>query len=503
MIRGNGLLSKQEAQRKKKNRTRRLKKKLNRTTLPAVEARREGLIFGKDGCLMLIRTANMGWGVVTTKDIPQGTLLLKEPPLASALMVNPDTTKNLQPLLKFAGYNPKAETIYSGLVVPMIGRGLTREWLDHFVCMPIGTLDKTMLSALVDIMKAIRLADPNLDMKKVRSFATQALGVVKANTFMNTSPITGIFYATSLYDKCTLFNHSCEANAMEFSDGSIDDLDISVLSKQAIPKGSEVFICYGNARVKKVRYRRASLKRTFNFICQCHRCLKEIAVAEMEPEVQVIRCHEIIWEIYGKAVALSGAGQSQAAFNLYCDMITKHREAFAVADLDIRILSAYNCTLLYFQWGSYASSRRLSLETLKYLSKVVRDGIEYCGNVGSGARQLMFAMSLTLDAIRHRLVLLETIQLKAANGGGGVGIAPCFDEPPPEMPQFLEVTQKMIFAYDQLYGGHIHYKFDMDMELSYAFEGMMKSLEICMNGFLAMPDFNLEVDNNNNNEKTV
>jgi len=477
-----------QEKRKKRNRTRRLKKKLNYSPLPAVAVRQEGLIFGEDGCLKLVRTATMGWGVVTTKDVAKGTIVLREPPLASALMVNPDTTKNLQSLLKFAGYIPKAETIYSGLVIPMMLRGLTKEWLDNFICMPIRNWDKFMVSALVDIVKVVKLANPSLSTGKIRNLATQALGVAKANTFMNTSPITGVFYATSLYDKTSLFNHSCEANAMEFNNGSVDNLDISVLSKQAIAKGSEVFICYGNARVIKVRYRRDSLKRTFDFTCECHRCLKEMAVAEIEPEIQVIRCHKIIWEIYGKAVALSGAGKTQAAYNLYCDMITQHRKDFEVADLDIRILSAYNCTLLYFQWGSYATSRRLSLESLKYLTKVIRHGVEYYKSAGIGTCQLMIAMSLTLDAIRHRLVLLETIRLKAALSQDGVGgVSSRFDEPPPEMLYFLEATQKMIFAYDQLYG-HIHYKFDMDMELSYCFEGMMRSLEVCMKGFLAMPD---------------
>ena len=469
---------------KKNGRTRRLKKRLNRTPLPPVEARREGLTFGKDGCLKLVRTLKMGWGVVTTRDMPRGALLLIEPPLASALVVNPSSTKNLQSLLKVAGFIPNAATIYSSLVIPMMIRGLTKEWLDNFICMPIRKWDKLTISALVDIVKAVRLADPSLDIEKVRILATQALGVTKSNTFMNTSPLTGIFYATSLYDKTCLFNHSCEPNAMVFNDGSIDNLDISVLTTQAIPEGSEVFVCYGNARVKKVAYRRESIKRTFDFSCECQRCLREVAVAAEDPEVQVIKCHQIIWDLYGKAVALSGAGKSQAAYNLYCDMITNHRKQFEVADPDIRILSAYNCTLLYFQWGCYETSSKLSLDSMKYLSQVVRDGVGYYKSAGFGTCQLMIALSSTLDAIRHRLILLGIIRARGASGLA----ASRFDEaPPPEMVCFLEATQKMIFAFDQLYG-HDQYKFNMDLELSYSFEGMMKSLEICMKGFLKVAD---------------
>ena len=372
-------------------------------------------------------------------------------------------------------------------------RGLTKEWLDNFTCMPIKKWDKLMLSALVDIVKAVKLANPNLDIEKIRILATQALGVAKANTFMNTSPLTGIFYGTSLHDKTSLFNHSCNSNAMEFNDGSTDNLDISVISKRAISKGSEVFLCYGSSRVKKVNYRRDSLKRTFGFTCECERCLKEVAVAELEPEIPTIFCHKIIWDTYSKAVDLSGAGKTQAAYNLYCDMITKHKKEFDVADADIRILAAYNCTLLYFQWGSYDKSNKLSLLDLKYLVEIVTEGVSYYGDSGIGSCQLMIALSLTLDAIRHRLILLETIRIKAAAGDSSVTESGQFDEPPPEMLCFLEATQKMIFAFDQLYG-HDHYKFNMDTELSFSFDGMMKSLEICMKGFIAMPDYGEDDD---------
>ncbi len=462
----------------KKKQMHRWMKKLGYRALPPVTVHQEGSIFGEAGCLKLVRTAKMGLGVVTTKDVAAGTIILRESPLAAALMINPATTNKLHCLLKIAAYNPTAKTLYSSLVTPMMFRGVTKEWLDNFVSVPTVTWDKQMISALVDVVKAVHQKDPSLDIGEIRALAAQALGVVKANAFMNTSPITGVLYATSLYNKTTFINHSCQANAIQYNDGSINTLDFIVLAKQAIPKGSEVFICYGNARVKKVVYRRDSLKRTFGFNCECERCLKEVAIAEIDPDSQNFSCDEVLWETYNTAAALSAKGRTQAAYNIYCDMVMHQRKALEISDPDIRILIAYNCSLLYFQWESHPRSNVLTLECLEYLGKEVAEGTRYHKNDGPVSNQFTAALSSVMEAIRCRLVLLEVIRANVKPTGTGTS----FDSSPPEMMRFFLATQRMISAYDRMYG-HLNYKFDMDMELSHAFENMMKSLDICMQGF--------------------
>ena len=462
----------------KKKQMHRWMKKLGYRALPPVTVHAEGSIFGEAGCLKLVRTAKMGLGVVTTKDVAAGTIILRESPLAAALMINPATTNKLHCLLKIAAYNPTAKTLYSSLATPMMLRGVTKEWLDNFVSVPAVTWDKQMITALVDVVKAVCQADPSLDIGKTRALAAQALGVVKANAFMNTSPITGVLYATSLYNKTTFINHSCQANAIQYNDGSINNLDFIVLAKQAIPKGSEVFICYGNARVKKVVYRRDSLKRTFGFLCECQRCLKEVAIAEIDPDSQNFSCDETLWETYNTAASLSAQGRTQAAYNIYCDMVMNQRKALEISDPDIRLLIAYNCSLLYFQWEDHPRSWVLSLESLEYLGKEVAEATRYHKNDGPVSNQFTAALSSVVEAVRCRLVLLETIRSNINPTKTGTS----FDSSPPEMMRFFLATQRMIAAYDQMYG-HLNYKFDMDMELSHAFEGMMKSLEICMGGF--------------------
>lgn len=462
----------------KKKQMHRWMKKLGYRDLPPVTVHAEGSIFGEAGCLKLVRTAKMGLGVVTTKDVAAGTIMLRESPLAAALMINPATTNKLHCLLKIASYNPTAKTLYSSLVTPMMLRGVTKKWLDNFVSVPAVKWDKQMISALVDVVKAVKQKDPSLDIGEIRGLAAQALGVVKANAFMNTSPITGVLYATSLYNKTTFINHSCQANAIQYNDGSINNLDFIVLAKQTIPKGSEVFICYGNARVKKVVYRRDSLKRTFGFNCECERCLKEVAIAEIDPDSQNFSCDEVLWKTYNTAAALSAKGRTQAAYNIYCDMITRQRKALEISDPDIRLLIAYNCSLLYFQWEDHPRSKVLSLDSLEYLGKEVTEATRYHKNDGPASNQFTEALSSVMEAVRCRLVLLEVIRANIKPTKTGTS----FDTSPPEMMHFFLATQRMISAYDRMYG-HLNYRFDMDMELSHAFEGMMKSLDICMQGF--------------------
>lgn len=464
--------------RKKKNNNnnRKMRRKLLWRRLPPVTPRKEGLVFGEGDCLCLVQTQSMGWGVVATRDIEEGTLLLREAPLASTLVIDPTQARSLQPFFNVASYFPGNTTLYTALVAPMIMRGVTEAWLDNFASRPRETWDDTMKKSAEESIKVLRQYRPKLlakfrlgDLKKL---IDRVLGVLKANCFLNTTPLTGIFYASSLYDMCTLFNHSCCANAMDFTTGAADNLDMLVVAKTKIPKGSQVFISYGQSKVKQVYYRRAALTETFAFDCQCGRCETEAAQLPGNSADLTIRCSPPLFELYQKATQLSTQGQALGAYDVYFEILTQHKNELDAAEPSIRSLVIGTFALLHLQWGGYHKVRRLSLNHLAYLRTELCKAADYFEGCGLASAQMCIALSQVFKVIERRIRMADKIS--SSDTGTNVG---------PEVLAFLNAMEDVVAACEVLYGSTRNYDFTADTALSTLFSPIIQSVAICMKSY--------------------
>ncbi len=454
--------------RKKNNRNRRAKRKLLSRPLPALVPRKEGVIFGEGDCLRLVRTSSMGWGVVATRAIEVGTLLLREAPLASSLVVDPAHVPSLRPLLKVASHFPDTVTIHSALVTPMMIRGVTEAWLNNFVSMPVENWDEEMKRSSEDVMDMLwkckcmreKLEDPDR-LHTIRKLVDHALAVVKANAFLNSTPVVGTFYATGLYDKCTLINHSCRANAMDFSDGSTDNLDLLVVAKQPISEGSEVFISYGQSSVKHVTYRRLALMRAFDFECLCERCMEEISNSSSSSSgAHTMQCETTVFEAYRKAAALTDAGKPLEAYNIYSWIVTKQRSNLDASSPNVRILIVLNCTLLHLKYGSFQGTGRAAPEHLAYLRAELFKGAEIFKGCGPAAVQLAVLLGCLMKAAEVLTRLFD-------------------DQRPRRIRAFVEAMARVEEACNLIYGDG-NYAIAMDMALSHLFHRLTRSYDVCM-----------------------
>ncbi len=461
---------------KKTNNNRKMRRKLLWRRLPPVTPRKEGLVFGEDDCLRLVQTESMGWGVVATRDIEEGTLLLRESPLVSTLVIDPSQAHSLQPLFNVASYFPGNTTLYTALVAPMIMRGVTKPWLDNFVFRPRETWDGTMKKSAAETIKVLHRHRPKLlaafrlgDLKKL---IDHVLGVLKANSFLNTTPLTGIFYASSLYDLCSLFNHSCCANAMDYTTGAADNLDMLVVAKEKIPKGSQVFISYGQSKVKQVYYRCKALKETFAFDCQCERCEKESAQLPENPADLMIRCSPPLFALYQKATELSTQGNALGAYDVYLEILTQHKKQLDAAELSVRSLIIGTFALLHLQWGGYHEVRCLSLDHLAYLRTELCKSADYFEGCGLASVQMCIVLSQVFKIIERRIRLANAISPSSGSTDHGEVVL-----------AFLDAMEDLGAACEVLYGSSHNYAFSTDTALSTLFSPVIQSVAICLESY--------------------
>lgn len=212
-------------------------------------ARRQGIRVGD--CLEIRRTKNRGWGLFATEDIPAGTVVLREEPLACIRTMNltfPSESELSRQFAEVAPLGNSEKTVYESLADLLVRRGVNRDWLRPF---------------------------PSRAGKRI-TVRDLAILVAEANGFALTTAMTGVSYLFGLYDAASLLNHSCEPNALRFGTGKVTTESL-VRTRLAVPAGQEVTVSYlvGLEEVPHRGIRQAATDIHSKFVCRCARCDRE------------------------------------------------------------------------------------------------------------------------------------------------------------------------------------------------------------------------------------
>jgi hypothetical protein len=121
-------------------------------------------------------------------------------------------------------------------------------------------------SELSDLVARTALAEPNEDAAAAALRAASGAGSAAVATSAPASSVTGLWPAFALA------NHSCAPTASATVVGSV----LVLRASEPMLPGDEATVCYlGEARFAPVARRRAALRASHGFLCQCRRCLAE------------------------------------------------------------------------------------------------------------------------------------------------------------------------------------------------------------------------------------
>ncbi len=219
--------------------------------LPFPTERVSGRRCGVDDCLEIRPTKSRGWGLFAVADIPAGTVVVRETPLA-VIRTLKLTVKDQEAL------NEKLATIG-----------------------PLGNTEKTLTESLGD-----QLLNLGVNRLWLRPFSSKvpkrvtvrdlAIAVASANGIALATKFTATVFAFGLYDVGSLFNHSCEPSVINFPVGDTT-ADMVFRTQIALSAGSELTVTYlvGLDEVPHLDSRQASTKLHYGFLCRCHRCERE------------------------------------------------------------------------------------------------------------------------------------------------------------------------------------------------------------------------------------
>lgn len=77
---------------------------------------------------------------------------------------------------------------------------------------------------------------------------------------------------TGIFTRISMLNHSCSPNIRNVFEGK----KLTIYATEDIPKGGEVFNCYGpHYRLMSYQERQDSLRLQYNFTCKCSKCLEK------------------------------------------------------------------------------------------------------------------------------------------------------------------------------------------------------------------------------------
>ncbi len=433
-----------------KDHMRRSKKLLSRG-LPAIKPREEGIVFGIDGCLRLVR-GPLGWAVMATRDLPASTLLIQERPLVAALFLDPDIVH--PKMHRIAAMFPGATTKNGVVVSSMLLRGVTEKWLSHFASTPCDESDAVdVVRDVAEILKKYRstLIRPESASETLQRI-TRICEVLKANAFMVHTPVMNVEYAHGLYDRCSLFNHSCRANATAFNEGKVDSLDLLVSTVQDIPKGQEIFVSYGHGMIGDVRYRRAAIQNMVGFQCACQRCIEESK--KLPNGGTAMSCPEDIFALFHKAQRLHGPD----AYKNYHELVKTWKEGIDGPNTDpkIRLHIVIGYTIGLFQWGQLKDG--LAPEDVAWLVKHLERNQHTFQLAGPSIALHIRVYIHLLAAVRQLLLILRR------------------DADKIDVPALADHVDKAIKLLNFIYSGR--YDMSMDLETSTFFKRLVRTVEI-------------------------
>ena len=292
-----------------KNRRRRLAKQpLNTSSSRAV-----GSVYG---LLRVDQSQNaLGIGLFAQEDIPAGTRIMREEPLACVRFASIQTG-NVEFDKQYASIGPLARKnahASEALGEVLIMRGANKEWLSKFG------------SGAVDT---------------VSDLSELANAVCRFNAFSINTPICAMPYAYGLYDVTTMLNHSCGPNAMQFFSGKASS-DLVVRTLRDVKKGEEVTVSYtiGLEECENMLDRRNHLLGDLGFICICERCLEQTVSGEMKsPDDDEEELPEECMEKLVRAKKYQVMSKPKESWKLYCEVLTKARSCRIGDDKRFNIL---------------------------------------------------------------------------------------------------------------------------------------------------------------------
>jgi SET and MYND domain-containing protein len=105
----------------------------------------------------------------------------------------------------------------------------------------------------------------------------------------NTMSREQIRYATAIYPRVSLLNHSCNPNVL--SSFRANTSIIVVKASRGIDEREEIFNCYGPHFSKMlVSERQQSLSGQYHFKCECDMCVKQLASLKVETQRCGVKC---------------------------------------------------------------------------------------------------------------------------------------------------------------------------------------------------------------------
>ncbi|CAM5164298.1 unnamed protein product [Eretmochelys imbricata] len=113
--------------------------------------------------------------------------------------------------------------------------------------------------------------------------------------------------ATALFPVTSLLNHSCDPNTSVTFSGTA----VTVRASQPIPRGQEIFHCYGPHRCRmRAAERRQQLLCQYFFECQCQACLDELGsdVTGIVATTDIFCCSSCHASMQGEAVLRCSSG---------------------------------------------------------------------------------------------------------------------------------------------------------------------------------------------------
>ncbi len=105
-------------------------------------------------------------------------------------------------------------------------------------------------------------------------------------------------YATAIYPRVSLLNHSCEPNIL--TSFQADSRVMVVKSSRQIPAASEISNCYGPHHLRMgVSDRRRALRDQYHFECTCAACLRQASQPLLSsPALACLSCHSRLTSLF-------------------------------------------------------------------------------------------------------------------------------------------------------------------------------------------------------------
>ena len=202
---------------------------------------------GQDCPIVVVRDVEVkGKGLVATRDIPAGTVILTEDPL---LVIERAAVVSRDEYHKFQMKDENLKNDFMSLSDPL-GLEMDERWIDK---LELNEREEP------DLVKFWRIFSVN----------SVAIGVDKSSWLQDQSKTDN--YLSGVYKKYSRINHSCSANVIQYWKKEAPH-KIEVRAAAHIMKGEELTVNYLGGLFGTWAERRHKLMKSWSFMCMCEVC---------------------------------------------------------------------------------------------------------------------------------------------------------------------------------------------------------------------------------------